>query len=64
MFWNDNIVNGRYQRWFTKEDKMKAIRRTKARYMRNTRWFCEQCKKEYSLGSKWTHIRQSHSNAL
>ena len=46
---------GRPLLYQTEEERKAAIRRTNARFLRETRWYCEVCKREYSLGSKINH---------
>ena len=43
---------GRPLLYQTEEERKAAIRRTNARFLRKTRWYCEVCQREYSLGSK------------
>ena len=46
---------GRPLLYQTEEERKAAIRRTNARFLRETRWYCEVCQREYSLGSKINH---------
>ena len=39
----------------TEEERKAAIRRNNARILRETKWYCEVCQREYSLGSKIDH---------
>ena len=46
---------GRPLLYQTEEERKAAIRRTNAIFLRETRWYCEVCQREYSLGSKINH---------
>ena len=46
---------GRPLLYQTEEERKAAIRRTNARFLRETRWYCEVCQREYSLGSIINH---------
>ena len=46
---------GRPLLYQTEEERKAAIRRTNATFLRETRWYCEVCQGEYSLGSKINH---------
>ena len=40
----------------TEEESMEAIRRNHAKLMRESKWYCEVCQREYALGSKTNHL--------
>ena len=48
---------GRPIKYFTEEDRLNAIRKSKTKYMINKPWICEICDREYCLAGKWTHIK-------
>ena len=40
----------------TEEEKKAAKRRIHTRAMRECKWYCEVCQREYSLGCKTNHL--------
>ena len=40
----------------TEEEKKAAKRRIHTRAMRECKWYCEVCQREYSLGYKTNHL--------
>ena len=49
---------GKKQKYNTEEDRMKAIRESKTKYMLNKPWICEACgSHNYSLAGKHSHMR-------
>ena len=40
----------------TEEERMEARRRNQAKLMRESKWYCEVCQREYSLGGKHMHL--------
>ena len=40
----------------TEEERKTAIRRIHTRAMRECKWYCEVCQREYSLGCKTNHL--------
>ena len=47
---------GRPIKYFTEEERLKAIRESKTKYMLNKPWYCNACSREYPLAGKWTHL--------
>ena len=44
--------------YFTEEERIGAIRRSKREYMANKDWYCDICPiHNYKLAGKWNHIR-------
>ena len=53
------IINkemGRPRIYHTEEERLEAIRRNHTKLVRETKWYCEVCQREYSLGSKTNHL--------
>ena len=46
----------------TEEERKAGRRRTHAELMRETKWYCEVCQREYTLGGKHMHLKtEKHS---
>ena len=41
----------------TEEERKEARKRTLARCMRETPWYCSVCQREYTLGGKHMHLK-------
>ena len=39
------------------EESIEAIRRNHAKLMRETKWYCDVCQREYTLGGKHMHLK-------
>ena len=50
------MKRGRPLLFNTEEARKEAIRRNDTKLMRETKWYCEVCQREYSLGSKTNHF--------
>ena len=40
-----------------KKKKKEALRRNHTKRMRECKWYCESCQREYSLGAKYPHLK-------
>ena len=46
------------KKYFTEEERMKAIKKSKNKYMLKKQWFCPHCgNRDYSLAGKWCHLK-------
>ena len=57
----------RPKKYFTQEEKNKAMRRSRNKYMLKTKWICSFCdNRSYTLAGKWSHINTNKhkKNAL
>ena len=46
------------KKYFTEEERIKAIRQSKNKYMVNKEWLCPECgNRDYTLAGKWTHLK-------
>ena len=46
------------KKYFTEEERLKAIRQSKTKYMVNKQWLCPHCNnRDYTLAGKWTHLK-------
>ena len=51
-------IMGRPKKYFSEEEKKKAITRSKTKYMVNKQWLCPICGyRDYSLAGKSSHLR-------
>ena len=41
----------------TEEESIEAIRRKHAKLMRETKWYCDVCQREYTLRGKHMHLK-------
>ena len=41
----------------TEEERKAAVRKSLAKAMRETPWYCEVCRREYILGGKRMHLK-------
>ena len=41
----------------TEEERKQARRRNQAKLMRESKWYCEVCQREYTLGGKNMHLK-------
>ena len=41
----------------TEEERKQARRRNQAKLLRETKWYCEICQREYTLGGKHMHLK-------
>ena len=41
----------------TEEERKQARRRNQAKLLRETKWYCEVCQREYTLGGKHMHLK-------
>ena len=48
---------GRSLVYKTEEERMEAITRNHAKLMRESKWYCEVCQREYTLGGKQMHLK-------
>ena len=51
------MKRGRPLLYQTEEEKKTAKRRYHTRAMRECKWYCEVCQREYSLGCKTNHLK-------
>ena len=48
---------GRPLVYHIKEERKTAFRRSMAKCMRETPWYCEVCQRKYTLGGKHMHLK-------
>ena len=41
----------------TEEERKAARRRNQAKLLRETKWYCDICQREYTLGGKHMHLK-------
>ena len=48
-------------KYTNENDRKKARTASKTKYMTNKSWVCPDCKRDYTLAGKWTHLKtQKH----
>ena len=46
------------KKYFTEEERINAIHKSKNKYMVNKEWLCPECgNRNYTLAGKWTHLK-------
>ena len=50
------MKRGRPILYNTEEERKESMRRNHTKLVRETKWYCEVCQREYSLGSKTNHL--------
>ena len=49
---------GRPKKYFTEEERIEAIHKSKNKYMSNKEWICVICDNhDYKLAGKWWHLQ-------
>ena len=51
------MKRGRPIKYDNDEDRRRAIRESKSKYMLGKLWHCDSCDCDYSLAAKWMHMK-------